>query len=440
MGATQPKLHVVAAGDDEYGSNSETVVTTGSSDAEKLLKSHIQRLFAQAYQSLGAEDIETVSRYAFPPYALPVSWRRLSAIGDVWESAQRAGKVGQRLLRPAPPGDDREASLATLQGFLTALFADCVQALDGADSWRASTTRRLVNRFVESLRSDRSTLIWWLPVDRLDVDGFWSPLRLEGGWILDKPDIQTRGPLVQPVYPNFAFFHEVTSPPHFFLRTADTGSPFGGADEDLVLARASTCTTAIRLARGGFAQARQAIAIRTAGDARFGPRRLGVHSVQTKGYWPAGTTLRPSDVRQLNRLIRSLPKAEKHHPIALHRFRVTAERTSPEDRALDAVIGLENLLLLGEKQELRFKFALRGAYVLGRNDSARKTWFDQLQALYDLRSALAHGSSGKLKPPELQLMSRATDVLGAILQIAVLRNETRTQWESRIRKIPFLRA
>jgi hypothetical protein len=85
--------------------------------------------------------------------------------------------------------------------------------------------------------------------------------------------------------------------------------------------------------------------------------------------------------------------------MACQRLVDSARRTKPRDSVVDAVIGLESILLvdIGEKQrgETRFRFALNYASLFSAAE--RKLAFNTARDLYDLRSAIAHGGSPQAK-------------------------------------------
>jgi Apea-like HEPN len=81
--------------------------------------------------------------------------------------------------------------------------------------------------------------------------------------------------------------------------------------------------------------------------------------------------------------------------MASQRLVDSARRTKPRDTIVDAVIGLETILLAntGDRTELRFRFSLHYALLFAKAD--RKAAFLTARDLYDLRSTIAHGSKSK---------------------------------------------
>lgn len=66
-------------------------------------------------------------------------------------------------------------------------------------------------------------------------------------------------------------------------------------------------------------------------------------------------------------------------------------RQRHDDAILDYAIGLESLLTGGAKNELSYRFALRGATILSWDGGNKKIFFGDLKELYDIRSSIVHG-------------------------------------------------
>jgi hypothetical protein len=83
--------------------------------------------------------------------------------------------------------------------------------------------------------------------------------------------------------------------------------------------------------------------------------------------------------------------------LACSRLADAEMRAKPEDRLVDAVIGMEALLLAGldresRRGELRFRFALNYSTLFGTPEERRRA-FRRAKHLYDLRSGVVHGSA-----------------------------------------------
>jgi hypothetical protein len=75
--------------------------------------------------------------------------------------------------------------------------------------------------------------------------------------------------------------------------------------------------------------------------------------------------------------------------LALRRFNQSFQRGEPEDSIIDLAIALESTLLAGQKDELRFRLALRGAALLREKHDPREV-YGFLLKMYDARSAIVH--------------------------------------------------
>jgi hypothetical protein len=104
--------------------------------------------------------------------------------------------------------------------------------------------------------------------------------------------------------------------------------------------------------------------------------------------------LEPADIPYIKSLFIDLMKFRGRHDlenlnIALRRFNA-AYHGNIEDRLIDHMIALESLYL-GKDQELKYRLAIRAAYLLG-TDKTRKIIFNEIKSAYDLRSTIVHGN------------------------------------------------
>jgi hypothetical protein len=96
------------------------------------------------------------------------------------------------------------------------------------------------------------------------------------------------------------------------------------------------------------------------------------------------------DINKLLISIRKLDKEGKLHSsvdTALRRFS-SSYYGGAEDRLIDQMIAFESLYI-GDNKELRYKLALRTAFLLGEN---KENVFDDMKKAYDLRSQIVHGN------------------------------------------------
>jgi hypothetical protein len=98
--------------------------------------------------------------------------------------------------------------------------------------------------------------------------------------------------------------------------------------------------------------------------------------------------------------------------IALRRLSFGIERTNLEDKLIDYMIGLESLFLPGDHIELSFKLAMRIAFILYTDPNQRKTEYDFIRQMYEIRSDIVHGEQYKLNAQQV------TDIEG-ILRISL---------------------
>lgn len=96
-----------------------------------------------------------------------------------------------------------------------------------------------------------------------------------------------------------------------------------------------------------------------------------------------------------------LMKLDNHYlQLPARRLEFGGERIRLEDSLIDYMIGLESLLgKAGERTEMGYRMAMRGAMVLSPVSTDRSKRFAELRDLYNLRSRLVHGEN--LEPDKL---------------------------------------
>jgi hypothetical protein len=108
------------------------------------------------------------------------------------------------------------------------------------------------------------------------------------------------------------------------------------------------------------------------------------------------------------------------------RYSQTVGRREPIDGFIDAVIALEHLLLQTDSDELGFRLALRGAWLLGADRAGRQEYFDALKRIYSLRSGVVHGSAKWMRQIAADDYAMATDMLRrTILSVTLLLTSSR---------------
>lgn len=127
----------------------------------------------------------------------------------------------------------------------------------------------------------------------------------------------------------------------------------------------------------------------------FCPLALGAYGAGDK-YIPFGSyTLTEAEYEPLTAHAKMIfACSETAMEMACCRLADAENRTRPQDRVVDAVIGMEALLLAGiedRKGELSFRFSLNYAMLFPRDQ--RQHAYRVARDLYQLRSVIAHGSS-----------------------------------------------
>jgi len=101
------------------------------------------------------------------------------------------------------------------------------------------------------------------------------------------------------------------------------------------------------------------------------------------------------DVTEVNHLLQDIRKwcndgTLNKIDIALRRFN-SAYHGPIEDRIIDQIIAFESLYL-GHDPELKYRLAIRVAFLLGKDNGDREDIFSNMRKAYDLRSDIVHGN------------------------------------------------
>lgn len=173
------------------------------------------------------------------------------------------------------------------------------------------------------------------------------------------------------------------------LLNAPSAGPSAALDERLE--KLDRCITAMRMFRNGPVGYDNVLIA----PSRFSPFLHGpcirgtIHPVPPSAY-----AMEPDEVGRFHgHLVSVLEYLDPSLELAAARLSDTCVRSNPRDKLVDAVIGLESLLSTG-RTELRFRFALNYA-LLETEPEVREEAFRLAQDIYDLRSALVHGSALK---------------------------------------------
>jgi hypothetical protein len=116
---------------------------------------------------------------------------------------------------------------------------------------------------------------------------------------------------------------------------------------------------------------------------------------------------------------------------------MTAERSRHQDRLIDAVVGLESVLLQGIRQELGFQFSLRGAWLLGRTSHDRLQWMDKLKRVYIARSEVVHGDARGHTKLDDATVAISVDALRQVLARIALNGWDPKQLQAALDPVPF---
>ena len=143
-------------------------------------------------------------------------------------------------------------------------------------------------------------------------------------------------------------------------------------------------------------------------NTNFGPNATGTITLGSRmprqiGWLPlpgvVTVTIEQTARHQLQELwssVKGIMLSSSHYlSLPLRRLIDGLTRTRDDDRIVDYAIGLEALLLKGDKEqgELSYRFRLRGSMVLAETGEDRHQAFQNLKDFYNARSTIVHGDS-----------------------------------------------
>lgn len=95
--------------------------------------------------------------------------------------------------------------------------------------------------------------------------------------------------------------------------------------------------------------------------------------------------------------IRNVLKSGNNLKLPAERLLEGLSRTDIKDAVIDYSIGLEALLTKGAAQEMSYRFALRGANIIGWDGGDKREVYQKLKSFYEMRNKIVHGTSVKDK-------------------------------------------
>jgi hypothetical protein len=127
--------------------------------------------------------------------------------------------------------------------------------------------------------------------------------------------------------------------------------------------------------------------------------------------------------KMYSKLINMNPKIRRPVELATDRLRRSRVHAPSVDTAMDVGIASEIILLhdVGGTSELRYRFSMRGAYLLGKDGNDRATKFEGFRALYDARSEAAH--MGTLKKDKRDRLREFDSLCCSSIRVIVEKQE-----------------
>ena len=176
-----------------------------------------------------------------------------------------------------------------------------------------------------------------------------------------------------------------------------------------------TVLVGLRLASPGKFEMRQLGRVRNFGVNSLGRTIDGGHNIQDISRLGEPYGLNPQVAQRLKdawpRLRNIMESTDHYLRLPAQRLFDAGQRLRPDDAIIDYAVGLESLLTARVRDELRYRFSLRGATILTWEGGNKRDVFDQLRDFYDTRSSIIHGGN----PTRIEL-DKARDIGEALLR------------------------
>lgn len=195
-------------------------------------------------------------------------------------------------------------------------------------------------------------------------------------------------------FPDFVFVREIEVPKVIGSQPSMSDDPVWKPTQELL----DRCVLALSSFKDGGPVGYDGLRVRAA-ELTFGAA-FGIQQLWGNEHVPFGRyDLTPDDAPKLEAYAKLFENIHPTLEMACQRLVDATRRTKPRESIVDAVIGLESILLveIGERYrgETRFRFSLNYASLFRTAD--RKSAYYTARDLYDLRSQIVHGGEPKEK-------------------------------------------
>ena len=139
--------------------------------------------------------------------------------------------------------------------------------------------------------------------------------------------------------------------------------------------------------------------------------KLGVSSLEV-----SEEDIRDISAENIGRLLRELQGADARARVAVSRWKMAMNSIRDRaDRFIDLRIALESLFLPPlSAQELKFRLAVSGAWLVGKDAAGRRRVWNTLRSAYDLASTAVHGGRSEEEGEERRQRARTDGRPGGV--------------------------
>ena len=283
---------------------------------------------------------------------------------------------------------------------------------------------QLWSEFNQTIRTGLGSVVWWAPI--YNAQWFGEPFEIpinDSSTLLEPPPA---------VMAELSAHRRLTAmiDAQAWLKTNDRVALKQPPVAEPPIRIARNVASAARLISGGHAFARDITMLPGAGVPGVYGQFGGWRGFPPAWWGGATSALDVGIERHLQDRVAQVERLGDAFNVVLDRYESAVMKLVPDERLIDATIGLETLLVggSGSSTEVTFRFALTGAWLLADVPAERSETYRLLNELYGRRSDIVHGNLTRKRKLPLYPQEVAVDLLRRLL-LRVLDSEwTWEQW------------
>ena len=273
--------------------------------------------------------------------------------------------------------------------------------------WNIKKFNKLYNNFESSIFDKKITIHLWVPLYNIEVNSKSSIIKIDKHCSLLEPDMVQKINIHSNLnYKNYIMPNNLAILRERYYLKYILKVDFGNNIEFDTQKLLDLYIFAIQLGCGGQCKYNKVIIAYTKGEPRkyfikvpaVFNNKLDYYNIDNEK-----SMISKKNANKIKKYKKGLDELYNEYSIPIERYLSAIYRGELNDKLIDAVIALESLLLPNIKDELKYRFSLRGGWILGKNQKDKIELFSFFKKIYDLRSDIVHGNkkSNSIKETEV---------------------------------------